>query len=105
MGGDEIRQQKAAERVAAGKDGEGQFPHGPEDDESVEILRLDHPDAEVHLVERRDEDQDDRKQEERDGELERNKEVAHLAQERGKFYHGAERDWRKARKAGFSAET
>ena len=66
---------------------------------------LHHPDAEVHLVEGGDEDEDDGEQQQHDRQPERNDQVAGVAQQSGQDGHGAERDCTKTRKAGFSAAT
>ena len=96
----------AAEEVAAREDGRGNLgARNPfEDEEAVEELLLDTPDAEVGLGERGPEDQDDPKGEQHDGELQRDEEIAELP---GELVHG----WagrtvcRNARKAGLAGVT
>lgn len=82
MGGDEIGEQESAEGVAAGENREGEVADGPEDRPAVEVFFLHGPDADVHLVKRRGEDEDDRQRDEGDGEFERGEDVAKIAQER-----------------------
>src|SRR5262249_14174546 len=85
MGGREIDQQHAADEIAAREDGDHQVGTGnpPHDEEAAKVFLLHRPDAEVHLVERRDEDQDERQDQQPDGELERDEEIAELAKKRG----------------------
>jgi len=80
-----LSEQEAADEVASWENRDGDVAHVPHHEEGVEILLLDGPDAEVHLIERRGENEHDRECDQNDRELERDEEVAELA---GKVVHG-----------------
>ena len=83
--GDEVDEEQAADEVAAGENRDGDLRAGqaPHHEEAAEIFFLHRPDAEVDLVERGDEHQDEGEQQQDDRELERHEEVAELLVEGG----------------------
>ena len=78
MSGNQIDQQETADEITAGEYRYWNITYTPEDEERAEVFLLHRPDAKIHLVERRDKDQDDREHEQNHRQPERHEEIAEL---------------------------